>query len=391
MPENEAHMIDGMPKQWQILLTDMPIYSPKNHSATNSQSASNSGKSTHSAEDQWFNDYQNEMGNSEFANLLQTVSFNTAASDNTSVDLFAGRSPSELEFKHNAASANMSIGMTEGQMRATERFKEHWELHKWRYQAVAARTNMPAKLIAAIHWRESSGSFGTYLHQGDPLGKPAVNHPSNIPVFHVWEDAAVHALTMKSHHQDSLNMDSDTTSVGKIGAYSELYNGLGYHYRDKHSPYVYAGSSVYDKGKYVADGKFDGNVVDKQVGVVPLMGSIQGLGPNADLEPKKLDADFVWQQFLKNGGVIKQGQNSMLVQALQERLNEMGYDVQADGDFGPGTLRAVKVFQAEYGLTVDGIVGASTGAKIDSILSGNDPQNPHHMAFWHPNKKNGVV
>ena len=166
---------------------------------------------------------------------------------------------------------------------------------------------------------------------------------------------------------------------------------MGYHYRDNHSPYVYAGSSAYEKGKYVADGRYDGSVVDKQVGVVPLMGAIDGLGSVEDLGPKKMDADFVWKQFLQGGNVIKQGQNSMLVQALQERLNSMGYDVEADGDFGPGTHRAVKTFQAEYGLTIDGIVGPATGAKIDDILNGNDPQNPQSMAFWHPLKKNGVV
>ena len=31
-----------------------------------------------------------------------------------------------------------------------------------------------------------------------------------------------------------------------------------------------------------------------------------------------------------------------------------------DGDFGSGTLAAVKKFQKEKGLTVDGIVGAKT-------------------------------
>ena len=108
-------------------------------------------------------------------------------------------------------------------------------------------------------------------------------------------------------------------------------------------------------------------------------------------ESQREDSGFVWNQFLQGGSVIKQGQNSMLVKALQERLNLMGYDVEADGDFGPGTHRAVKTFQAEYGLTIDGIVGPATGKKIDAILNGHDPQNPHAMAFWHPLKKNGVV
>ena len=38
----------------------------------------------------------------------------------------------------------------------------------------------------------------------------------------------------------------------------------------------------------------------------------------------------------------------------------------ADGDFGSGTLIAVKNFQSANGLTVDGIVGANTHAKLDA-------------------------
>lgn len=35
----------------------------------------------------------------------------------------------------------------------------------------------------------------------------------------------------------------------------------------KHSAYVFSGTSLYKKGKYIADGQFDYNAVDKQVGV----------------------------------------------------------------------------------------------------------------------------
>ena len=38
--------------------------------------------------------------------------------------------------------------------------------------------------------------------------------------------------------------------------------------------------------------------------------------------------------------------------------------VDADGDFGPGTERSVKHWQAEHGLTADGIVGPATLAKM---------------------------
>lgn len=53
------------------------------------------------------------------------------------------------------------------------------------------------------------------------------------------------------------------------------------------------------------------------------------------------------------------------VKQLQARLNELGSNVgSADGIFGSNTLRGVKDFQAKNGLTVDGIVGPKTWAKL---------------------------
>lgn len=39
--------------------------------------------------------------------------------------------------------------------------------------------------------------------------------------------------------------------------------------------------------------------------------------------------------------------------------------IDADGKFGPGTEKAVKAYQAENGLTADGVVGPNTLAKLD--------------------------
>lgn len=57
--------------------------------------------------------------------------------------------------------------------------------------------------------------------------------------------------------------------------------------------------------------------------------------------------------------ILKKGSKGAEVKTLQQKLNLM-----ADGIFGPLTEEAVKEFQANNGLTVDGIVGQKTWDKL---------------------------
>jgi peptidoglycan hydrolase-like protein with peptidoglycan-binding domain len=61
---------------------------------------------------------------------------------------------------------------------------------------------------------------------------------------------------------------------------------------------------------------------------------------------------------------LQHGSEGDLVAALQEALNEQGYDLAVDGIFGEGTDAAVRDFQAESDLDVDGIVGPDTLAAL---------------------------
>lgn len=167
---------------------------------------------------------------------------------------------------------NANEDLTPQQQKDMEQFIKGWDKNKARYEEVAQTAGIPAKLIAALHWRESTGDFGTYLHQGDPLGKQAVNEPANIPIFKEWGPAAEHALGMKSGIQKAYKIDADTTDEAALTSYAERYNGLGYfNHRAMASPYVYSGSDQYKKGKYVGDGDWDANHKDAQLGVLPMM------------------------------------------------------------------------------------------------------------------------
>lgn len=71
----------------------------------------------------------------------------------------------------------------------------------------------------------------------------------------------------------------------------------------------------------------------------------------------------------KKSSTLKKGSKGAEVEALQKLLNKYGYTLKADGDFGANTDKQVKAFQKANGLTVDGIVGEKTLAKLKSDLS----------------------
>ncbi len=62
--------------------------------------------------------------------------------------------------------------------------------------------------------------------------------------------------------------------------------------------------------------------------------------------------------------VLQLGATGDAVKTLQQALVKAGYPVGTDGSFGPGTQSAVKQWQQAQGLTADGVVGASSRAKL---------------------------
>ena len=68
---------------------------------------------------------------------------------------------------------------------------------------------------------------------------------------------------------------------------------------------------------------------------------------------------------------IVKGDTTANIKKVQTRLKELGYyKLGVDGIFGSGTRTAVRKFQKDYGLTVDGIVGANTERALGITLSG---------------------
>lgn len=169
----------------------------------------------------------------------------------------------------------MKIKLTENQKGDLAAFEKIYQDNKEKYESVAKKLGVDEKLIPltsravwAIHAREGGCDFGTYLHNGEPLGRTTRLVPAGI-FFRKdqWEDAALDAL--KGEIKD---FGYETPkSLPEWMSFSEKYNGLGYENKGVASPYVLAGTDAYNRGKYVRDRVYDANYRDTQLGVTALI------------------------------------------------------------------------------------------------------------------------
>ena len=76
---------------------------------------------------------------------------------------------------------------------------------------------------------------------------------------------------------------------------------------------------------------------------------------------------------------LKKGVKGEKVKEMQKRLRKLGYlAMYADGDFGPRTEEAVKLFQQTAGLKVDGIAGYKT---LKALNDKDAPKCPVYIAL----------
>lgn len=160
--------------------------------------------------------------------------------------------------------------------------------NRFRYEAVARDTGVPWDVIGVIHYRESSGDFKGVLHNGQKIigtGKKTTLVPKGRGPFSTWEEAAIDALVNAPPYA-ARNKD---WSIGGTLDILERYNGLGYRNKGLPSPYLWAGTDQYTKGKYVADGKYDPNHVDQQLGVAPILMKLREAKPVIQPAPMPID------------------------------------------------------------------------------------------------------
>jgi len=130
---------------------------------------------------------------------------------------------------------------------------------------------MPAAVVFAIHGRESTWDFTCHLHEGSPLTHRTrfvpKGRPLGPPPF-TFEQSAEDALYILKH-EDRVNWSEAEPALAAI----EAYNGTGYRrfHPETPTPYLWSGTTLYSRGKYVADGRYSPTAVDQQPGCAALL------------------------------------------------------------------------------------------------------------------------
>jgi lysozyme family protein len=149
--------------------------------------------------------------------------------------------------------------------------------HQSRYRDVGLRLNrVPWAMVGVIHGMECGFNFTCHLHNGDPLTNRTKHVPAGQPQTgtppYSWENSAMDALT-----REGLNTVTDW-SIPNMLYLLEKYNGFGYRRMGRPTPYLWSFSKLYEKGKYVADGRFDPEAVSKQCGAAVMIRALVDRG-----------------------------------------------------------------------------------------------------------------
>lgn len=188
------------------------------------------------------------------------------------------------------------------QMPRAKEFARRALNHKAIYEKLVARIwrehslHIPWWVVPLIHERECLRGVDNYdcsIGQGSRWNVKSTIKPYSGP-FKSWEDAAVDSLVKQHPYAAKWT----NWSGGGAMTIMEQYNGMGYAKRGKPSPYIWAQSDQYVKGKYIRDGVYDPNKVDPQLGVAISLKAMMELDssikldgdmPNQDKTPRKAE------------------------------------------------------------------------------------------------------
>jgi lysozyme family protein len=237
-----------------------------------------------------------------------------------------------------------------------------------RYAEVTARTGIPQIYIATSFEREASSDFTKNPAQGWSLRSRSQVIPYNGP-FATWLDAALAAYAIDGVDK----VPSAEWTWPRLAFEEEAINGFGYRAHGVHSPYLWAGTNDYSRGKFIADGRFSADAVDQQLGTIPVARAMVLADPALDLPgwpSTASDSPKVPPMAppVGVGGPVDGNTTTALQLALNKFTNA---GLQADGNYGRRTRNAVRAFEAKYSLVLDGgYAGPEVWAQIAALEAG---------------------
>ena len=183
--------------------------------------------------------------------------------------------PVATTLKYDALADEYAAWFAAAKIRPEFRESTDWHLtmmrqSRGRYERLGKRLGIPWSFIAATHGLEASFNFRAHFHNGDfPLSRrtrqvPAGRPPTWLPPSD-WESSATDALRLLGFTGQS------DWSLPRTLYRLEAYNGFGYRRAGRASPYLWSFSSLYSRGKFVADGKFDPKARSKQCGAAVML------------------------------------------------------------------------------------------------------------------------
>jgi lysozyme family protein len=146
-----------------------------------------------------------------------------------------------------------------------------------RLMTVQVSTGVPWYVIGIIQVREAglvNGNldFKGVLHNGERIVGTKLKTrlvPKGLGPFATWEASALDCVRRQGwSHYDWHNAD---VLVERVAWTLEDMNGFGYRNHGIPSPYLWGGTSVQRRGKYIRDGVYSGAVMDPQIGGMALL------------------------------------------------------------------------------------------------------------------------
>jgi lysozyme family protein len=178
-------------------------------------------------------------------------------------------------------------------VKASEALAEaRWVIaHKDRLKAQEKLTRVPWAVAGCLILREAGQrrAFESWAHNGDAMrdrnGQPirtknvTANRPPNPDC--TWEEGCYDAYIVC----DTLGVVSHWT-IAYVAYAAEKFNGWAYRSPRINipSPYLWGGTSVQKRGKFIRDHVYDATVMDPQIGVMAVLWAVMELDPEARFE-----------------------------------------------------------------------------------------------------------